>query len=273
MSNKTNTVIFTIHNKEKTIRDVLLSLVSSLSNFSTDLIIIFDGCTDKSESIVKETILENNLESFVKIHLEYTDDIWETKANNFALRKVQTEFATIVQDDMLIKQYQWDLVLLKVFIQNNIFAVSGRSAHDFKFKDRNFIVQNLIGREYPFGDKTIFGKIIAKILFLTKFYNIFKLISPVGFRITVNRGPLLLNMKYVKELNFFDEIFAPFELDDVDLCCRAFKKWGLLSACKPIFFRMVGGSKKSNAISQKISIESIFKNTQHLISRHSDLSL
>ena len=80
-------------------------------------------------------------------------------------------------------------------------------------------------------------------------------------------------MKYVKELNFFDEIFAPFELDDVDLCCRAFKKWGLLSACKPIFFRMVGGSKKSNAISQKISIESIFKNTQHLISRHSDLSL
>ena len=33
----------------------------------------------------------------------------------------------------------------------------------------------------------------------------------------------MLNMKW-QNLIFFDEKFAPFELDDIDLCCRAFEK-------------------------------------------------
>ena len=48
-----------------------------------------------------------------EVKIIYTDDIWETKANNVGLREVNTQFATIVQDDMLIRQKNWDKKLLK----------------------------------------------------------------------------------------------------------------------------------------------------------------
>ena len=67
----------------------------------------------------------------------YTDDIWETKANNIGLKKVQTEFATLVQDDMLIRQKNWDKKLLYNFKKSKLFAVSGRAAHDFSFDKKN----------------------------------------------------------------------------------------------------------------------------------------
>ena len=51
----------------------------------------------------------------IKIDIIFTKDIWETKANNVGLKEVQTEYATIVQDDMLIKQKNWDKKLLMNF--------------------------------------------------------------------------------------------------------------------------------------------------------------
>ena len=75
-----------------------------------------------------------------------------------------------------------------------------------------------------------------------------------------------------EELNIFFEKFAPFELDDIDLCCRAFKKFGLYSAANPIFYKELNGSKKNNSYSQIISQESILKNTQILLARHNDLA-
>ena len=83
----------------------------------------------------------------------------------------------------------------------------------------------------------------------------------------------MLDMKKAKELNFFDETFSPFELDDIDLCCRAYKKYGLLSGVNPIFYYELNGSKKYNISSQKESIRSIKKNTKILIERHLDLAI
>ena len=81
----------------------------------------------------------------------------------------------------------------------------------------------------------------------------------------------MLEMKKTKELNFLDEEFAPFELDDVDLCCRAFKKFGLLSGANPIFYIELNGSKKNNLFSQNMSQKSIKKNTKIIFKRHKDL--
>ena len=102
-----NTIILTVHNKEKTICLILSNLLKYTSNFSNKLIIILDGCTDETEKKVKQFFALNK--TFIDIEIIFTDDIWETKANNIGLKKVQTEFATIVQDDMLILQKNWDL--------------------------------------------------------------------------------------------------------------------------------------------------------------------
>ena len=265
-----NTIILTVHNKENSICTILDKLIKNTSNNTIKLIIILDGCTDKSEEKIKNYFVFNK--TILDIEIILTDDIWETKANNIGLKKVTTEYATIVQDDMLILQNNWDKKLLNNFLNYQIFAVSGRAGHNFSFRENKFKVVNLFGREYPFSSNSIFGKFIGKLIAFLKPYWLYKYLNFVSMRIVVNRGPLMLEMTKLKELNFFDEEFAPFELDDVDLCCRAYKKFKLFSAANPIFYIELNGSKKNNTFSKNISKKSIIKNTKILINRHYDLS-
>ena len=265
-----NTVILTVHNKELSIKKILKSLFKTLSEDTKKLIIILDGCTDKTSIYIEECISKDKPK--VNVRILITPDIWETKANNVGLRLVDTKYATIVQDDMLIMQRNWDKTLLDNFRDYKLFAVSGRAAHDFSFENNHFKVVNLFGREYPFSNNWIVYKIIAKIIRFLKPYWIYRYFRFFGIRIAVNRGPLILDMTKVRQLNFLDESFAPFELDDIDLCCRAYKKFGLYSAANPIFYKEINGSKKSNYDSQLASKKSIIKNTKLLIERHMDLS-
>ena len=76
---KKNSCILTIHNKEFLIGDVCSSLVKNLSDNTNQLIIVFDGCTDNSETIVKNIL---NDVTDIKIDYVYTDNVFETKANN-----------------------------------------------------------------------------------------------------------------------------------------------------------------------------------------------
>ena len=264
-----NTIILTVHNKENSITRILKSLFKTVSNYTIQFIIILDGCTDETNEKVISFLKTNNIKPEVKII--YTDNIWETKANNIGLREVQTQFATIVQDDMLIKQKDWDKILIDKFSNENIFSISGRAAYNVTLKNNKIKIKNIIGREYPISNKNFFGKLLGKFMAIMKPYWIFKYFSKFAVRMINNRGPLLLNIKLAGKLGFFDEEFAPFELDDVDLCCRAYKKFGLYSACLPIYYDEINGSKKNNISSKLISEASIAKNTKLIIERHSDL--
>lgn len=265
-----NTIILTVHNKEKTIFRILTNLVENLSKSTIKILIILDGCTDNTAIQINKflKIQKTNLD----FQLIFTDDIWETKANNVGLRNVRTAYATIVQDDMLIMQKNWDATLLNYLKKFKLFAISGRAAHDFGFINNQFIVTNISGREYPFSNKNIFGKIVGKLVSVFKPYWIYKYFKFFAIRLVANRGPLIIDMKIAKQLDFFDESFAPFELDDVDLCCRAFKKFGLMSATNPIFYYEINGSKKNNFSSKIKSEKSILKNSKILFERHSDLA-
>ena len=264
-----NTIILTVHNKEKTIGKILEKLIKNTSINTNKLIIILDGCTDKTAKVIKQFFIFNI--NMIDVEIIITDDIWETKANNIGLKKVQTKFATIVQDDMLILEDNWDKKLLENFNKYQIFAASGRSAHNFSFNENNFKIVDVFGREYPFSSSNIFGKIVGKLIAICKPYWVFKFFDFFALRLVVNRGPLVLQMSKLKQLNFFDEEFAPFELDDVDLCCRAYKKFGLYSIANPIYYVELNGSKKNNSFSKKISEESIIKNTKIILNRHKDL--
>jgi len=265
-----NTVILTVHNKEHSIKKILMHLFKTISNNTKKIIIILDGCTDKTSIYIEEYIL--SYKPKIKVKIITTPDIWETKANNVGLKLVDTQYATIVQDDMLIIQKNWDKTLLKNFKAYNLFAVSGRAAHDFSFEKNNFKVENLFGREYPLTDNNILGKLVGKFVYLFKPYWIYRYINFFDIRLVVNRGPLMLDMSKARKLSFFDEIFAPFELDDIDLCCRAFKKFGLYSAANPIYYIELDGSKKNNPKSKIVSENCIEKNTKIILERHYELS-
>ena len=87
------------------------SLLNTISDSTIKLIIILDGCTDQTNKNVFEFLKTNNIKPEVKII--YTNDIWETKANNIGLKEVKTDYATILQDDMLIKQKKNTLRITK----------------------------------------------------------------------------------------------------------------------------------------------------------------
>lgn len=265
----TNTIILTVHNKDITIVQILDNLLKTISSVSIKLIIILDGCTDKTYENIKSYLKKTKLK--INVEIIFTDDIWETKANNVGLREVTTDYATIIQDDMLIKQKNWDKLLIEKLANNNVFSISGRAAYNYKLKKNKLNIENIIGREYPFSNKNIFGKIVGKLFAIFKPYWLFKYFSLFSVRLINNRGPLVLKINLVRELGFFDEKFAPFELDDVDLCFRAFKKYGLYSSCFPIYYEEINGSKKHNLNSKLISEKSIAKNSALLISKHRDL--
>ena len=155
-----NTIILTVHNKEKTIKRILKNIFKNTSKITLEMIIILDGCTDKTYKKVKESIKFK--QEFLKVSIISTDDIWETKANNVGLKKVTTEYATIVQDDMLIKQKNWDRTLINNFKKYDLFAVSGRAAHDFRFINNKFEVVNIFGREYPFSSNNFLEELLLE---------------------------------------------------------------------------------------------------------------
>ena len=53
--------------------------------------------------------------------------------------------------------------LINNFKKYDLFAVSGRAAHDFRFVNNKFEVVNIFGREYPFSSNNFFGRIVARI--------------------------------------------------------------------------------------------------------------
>jgi hypothetical protein len=199
-----NSVILTIHNKDFLIANVLTHLLENLSTFNNELIIVFDGCQDNSESITKQ-ILSNVKNK--KIKYIYTDDVFETKANNAGLRVVENDYVIIIQDDMVIKEKNFDLRMAQPFIHfSDVFAVTSFIAHNNIYneetKEINYI--DMANRSNSSRD-VFYGREYA------------------------NRGPLMYNYNDVVKLNFLDEYFAPQCYDDMDISMRALKELGKIS--------------------------------------------
>lgn len=249
---------------------ILEALCRNTSTFTKEIAIVLDGCTDQTRHKVASTL--ETTTTHLAVHIVETGDVWETKANNVGIRSTKNPFVTIVQDDMLILEKDWDRKLHEVFKKHRVFAVSGRASHDFRIREGLVVPVNLHGREYPCGSLSLIGRAVAKAMAMFKPYFIYRYWSPVGFGLTANRGPLMLRRDLLESLGGFDEAFAPFELDDVDLCCRAYKRFSMQSASHPIHYVEVGGSKATSEKSRIASETAYVKNSATISARHRELS-
>lgn len=235
------TLLLTIHNQEAIIEDVIAHAVANAEALEK-IIILFDGCTDRSKEIVMNYI--TNL-AYIPIETYDLPNVFETKANNFGLQKVTSPYAIILQDDCIITEPGYDLKLLEPVKYPDVFAVSGRNAHNIVPSPTEIV-------EYP--DVAGWG---------TKFNEE----NILYIRQVVNRGPLLLNMDVVRRLNYFDESFAPQSCDDHDLCLRAFKL-GYVCGCRKISFISEpawGGTRKGDNSWWQIAFN---KNKKIILDRH-----
>jgi glycosyltransferase involved in cell wall biosynthesis len=238
--------VLTIHNKEFLIKDVIGSLCKNLSEKTNQVIIVFDGCTDKSEEIVVNFLKTNKTRKFDFV---YTENVFETKANNAGLKLVENDYVVLIQDDMVVNEKDFDLRMLKPFqMFDDVFAVT------------SFVAHNNIYNE---STKQINYIDVAKNTECSRdmFYA----------REYANRGPLMYNYNDVVKLNFLDEYFAPQNYDDMDISMRAFKELGKVSGLYWVDYTSDPNWGTTRQKNQNLHNELVYVNASKILEKHKDL--
>ncbi len=213
-----HSIILTVHNKDFLISQVLDGIMKNTVG-DYELIIVIDGCTDRTFYYIEDFFYGKEFD-----HLIITENnVFETKANNAGLKSATGEYVIIVQDDMIINEHGWNARMQKPFqAWDDVFAVTARTAHNWGFNPNT---QHL-------GMKEDLNNCWCDICIHTDHAerrNIPR--DCFAVRNSVNRGPLMIDHSVLKQLNYLDEAFAPQDMDDHDLCHRAYKEFGKVCGC------------------------------------------
>jgi len=246
---KSASIILTIYNQEQIIKNVVQSILDNKSNNVKEIIVIFDGCVDKSEEYTKE-ILDKVKD--VNVIYEYADNIYELKCNNIGLKKSTCDYSMIIQDDMIIQEKDFDIRMIKPFNFEDTFAVTSRIAHNYVYINEHINWTDLVGYD-PYNTKIIPSKR-----------------DHFSIRDICNRGPLVLDNQKVEKLNYLDESFYPQSIDEHDICMRAWVNHGWVSGSYWIKWTSKeewGGTRKSTE--KYLWLEKhANKNRDFLVKRH-----
>ena len=257
---KTVSIVLTVHDQEALIPRVVTNILKNRSEFAKELIVVFDGCTDGSEPAARAVL---KTAQRIKIVTDHAADVFETKANNIGLKKSTCDYVVLIQDDMVIDEPSFDARLLKPLLTfADAFACTGRAAHNVAIdpagkrnwlrpwrepKKEAILYPDLVGRENNKG-RDVFG-----------------------IRDVVNRGPLMLDRGRLEKLNYLDEAYAPYTMDDHDLCLRAYRDHGWVCGSYVVDYQSDpewGTTRKKNG---HVFTSAHEKNTRLLLNRHRPL--
>ena len=214
-----HSIILTVHNKGWLIDKVIESITKYTAS-PYELIIVLDGCTDNSEQVVTETVARLAVDPIIL----YAPNVFETPANNMGLKKATGDKAIIIQDDTIIKEFEWNLRMENPFIGfGDVFAVTARTAHNWKLNPN---CQHLDLRE---NLDSCWCDILDHVDHASQEHGLPRDIFAI--RSSVNRGPLMIDLSDLKTLNYLDEEYAPQDMDDHDLMYRMYKKLGKVCGC------------------------------------------
>lgn len=239
-------VVLTIHNKESLAHQVCNGLVNNLSDLNNQIIVVFDGCTDNSELITKDVM--KNVKN-KKIDYVYTDNVFETKANNAGLKMVENDYVVLIQDDMVVREKDFDKRMLEPFVKyNDVFAVTSFVAHNNIFNEEKKQINYI---DVAHKDNA------SRDTFYAREYG--------------NRGPLMYNFNDVVKLNFLDEYFSPQNYDDMDISMRAFKELGKVSGLYVIDYQSEPNWGTSRQKNQSLHNNLVYINAAKILEKHRDL--
>ena len=262
-----HSLILTVHNKDF----ILLQVLESIKKYTTknyELIVVLDGCSDASESILDNFIGENKN---LKIKKIYTPDVFETKANNAGLKEAVGDKVIIIQDDMIINEDDWNIRLQKPFDEfNDVFAVTASSTFNYRFNQSSKHIQLKPEIDREIGD--CWSDIFTYESHINRSQGLSRNIFAV--RNNVCRGPLMIDHSDLVKLNYFDEIFEPQDQDDADLCYRAFKELGKVVGAYWIDYISDiswGGTRPDGNNPASWLLKAHHKNTRIVFDRHRDI--
>jgi glycosyltransferase involved in cell wall biosynthesis len=195
-------IVMSIYNQEHII-EAIMSGIFAHTVTPFNLILIFDGCTDRTKERCLTYIERHKPAHLLSVITADTPNIFETRANNVGFRLARERYMITLQDDMLIKEKGWDVRLtypLRAF--DDVLAVTGRIAQNIKHMDAH--VQTYTKRA---------GR---ELMTLPR--------SRFAVREIINRGPIAFRTDYLKELGYLNEAYAPSVFDEADLSLRAWEQ-------------------------------------------------
>ena len=220
-----DSIILTVHNQEDNIKNVLAGIENNTKGFY-EVILILDGCTDNTEEVILEYMGDSSLAD--KTIFKYTDNIFENRANNRGFKEAIGKYVTIVQDDQVINEEGWNVRMHKPFEAfDDVFAVTARTAHNLILNPNSTHLGMKDNLDNCWCD-------ILDNVDVAEQRNLSRDVFAV--RGSANRGPLMMKLDDLKELNYLDEAYAPQQLDDHDLMFRMRKQLGKVCGCYWIDF-------------------------------------
>ena len=241
-------IVISIYNQEKLMPRVLAGVLNSTTT-PFNLILVFDGCTDKSQEISQEFLKNHKTSCLKNVIITTAENVYETKANNIGFRLSREDYLITVQDDVVIEEKGWERRLtypLRAF--EDVFAVTSRVALNMLFFNEDDLPSfiDCAGREFWSLPRNRFA-----------------------IRNTINRGPVAFRTDILKQLNYLDEIFAPGQFDEADLVLRAWEQYQMKCGAFSIDYRsdLSWGKTRSgpNILTSKLNAT---KNAKLLRSRH-----
>lgn len=243
-------ILLTIHNQENILKNILSNIFRVASNNVTQYVFVLDGCTDNSETILKEELVNVCTDYVIK----YTNNVFEIKANNCGLQEVTGDYVIIVQDDMLITEDNFDVRLVYPMKKyDDIWAVTARTALNF----------DPVAKDYPDAAEGPVGHNYKKFSYPR---------NKLEIRSALNRGPLAISMSKFKEVGGLFDITLPGiqGFDDIELCYRVLssKPWKCgsfwIEYNSPLHW---GKSRQNNTVIQFIGGEQD-KNMNYVINKY-----
>jgi len=255
-----DSIILTIHNQEEIVESVLEGIEDNTTG-EYELLIVLDGCTDRTEELVDAYLNNSTITS--RVTILHADDVFETKANNIGLKEALGDYVIIVQDDMIIKEKDWNQRMRKPFQKfDDVFAVTARTAHNYQVNPNS----KHMGMEEDLDD--CWCDILSSCDGSNR-QNTPRHIFSV--RSTVNRGPLMINHEDLRKMDYLDETYSPQDMDDHDLMFRMHKKLGKVCGCYWIDFDSKpewGGTRKETGAPAPWLLKAQHKNTKIFYERN-----
>ncbi|MEK9131670.1 MAG: glycosyltransferase family A protein [Patescibacteria group bacterium] len=194
-------IVLSIYNQEEIIERVLYGIFKNTTT-PFNLILIFDGCRDRSKPRALRYIKQYAPKLLKEVITRDTPNIFETRANNTGFKLAQADYLITLQDDMVINEHGWERRLtypLRIF--DDVLAVTSRTAQD---------IVTLSGDEHQYEHRAS-----RELGTLSR--------ETFAIRDVINRGPIAFRTDYLKELGYLKETYAPSNLDDADLSLRAWR--------------------------------------------------
>lgn len=263
-------LVLTAHNKAHYLEFLLKALRAQLPE--TEFILLDDGSIDGTGKIMKR----------YADHFLRTEDIWETLANNEAMKLATGDYIAILQDDDLPIVTNWLEQAVKAMEAFGLDILSGRAFGAWHFAstvpngqtqehalsitpDENLGItlkpiqedppisrMELVLQPVKNGDKDIFS------------FGVYEAECIV-------RSPFILSRKVWDQVGPFDPAFAPLMYDDYDFCLRARAHGFQVGFTNiPKIFRFGGGSQwlYKGGNKEEVFAQASRKNQALLLSRH-----